>query len=214
MKRAVLTLTAVVLACGVAYGQQQPGPNYEHLKVHGVVIGTWRYEGPSLEDMPGVANKDTKCVQQITWRWILNRNAIEVTWSSEFEGGKTISGKGLIGWNAADKKITYGGMDSLGSMGLGTIEFADGGKTSTLTEKGIDGEGKEISGTAEIKMTGEDTFTWQATERSGGLVDGPSPIYSFKRVERARSANGASRLSDTSAKTHNPTRPGTMLGRF
>jgi hypothetical protein len=184
MKRLVLAVTTVVLACGFALAQEEPGPNFEHLKAHGIVIGTWRYEGPLLEDVPGFAKKGSQCVDQSSWRWVLNKNAIEVTWRSEFEGGKTLSGRGLVGWNAADKKIMFGGMDSAGSMSIGTIAFEDDGKTSSLTGHNIDSDGKTTTFKNVIKMQGEDTFTIQTTERGGGAVDGPGPVYTFKRVER------------------------------
>jgi hypothetical protein len=80
------------------------------------MIGTWRYEGPLLEDVPDFGEKGTKCVFQFQWRRILNKNVVEENWLVEFEGGKTYSGKALIGWNAAENKLSYGGMDSHGGM--------------------------------------------------------------------------------------------------
>jgi hypothetical protein len=186
MKRFVLIVTAVLLVRGAAFGQEEPGPNYEHLKAHDSVIGTWRYEGPLLEDMPGFAKKGSPYVNQCSWRWILNRNAIEVTWRSEFEGGKTISGKGLIGWNAASQRIAFGGMDSVGSMNFGTIVFENDGKTSSLTGQGVDCDGKKSTFTNVIKIAGDDRFTFQSTERAGGLVEGPGPVYLLQRVEREK----------------------------
>ena len=44
------------------------------------------------------------------------KSVVEENWLCEFEGGKNYSGKALIGWNAAEKKITYGSMDSSGGM--------------------------------------------------------------------------------------------------
>lgn len=186
MKFVATTLAALFLAGAVSQGQETPGPNFEHLKLYGPTIGTWRYEGPLLEDMPGLANKGTKYVTQIGWRWILNKNAVELNWSSKFQGGKTISGKGLIGWHAAEKRIAIGGIDSTGSITLGTVTFEDGGKTSTLTAEGIDGEGKKTTFTGVVKRTGKDIITWQALERTGGRVDGKSPVYTLTRVKRTR----------------------------
>jgi hypothetical protein len=37
-----------------------------------------------------------------------------------------------------------------------------------------------------VTKTGKDTLTWQAPERVGGIVEGPSPVYTFKKVERAK----------------------------
>ncbi len=103
----------------------------------------------------------------------------------EIEGEKKISGKALIGWNAADQKIVYGGMGSLGGMGLGTVVFDRQAKTSTLTSKGVDGEGEETSIKTVVTKTGKDTLTFQVLERTGGIIEGSSPVYTFKRVPRA-----------------------------
>ena len=107
-------------------------------------------------------------------------------WSLEFDGGKTVSGKALIGWNAADNQLAYGGMSSMGSMSLGTVEFDKQAKTSTLTAQGVDAEGNETTFKGVVTKTGKDTLTWQALERTGGVAQGESPVVTFKRVPRAK----------------------------
>ena len=78
MKRfAIVTLTAAVIASGIAYGQEPQQPN-EHLKGFGPFIGKWRHEGPVLEKGPFAekADKDSKMVVGISWRWILDKQVI------------------------------------------------------------------------------------------------------------------------------------------
>ena len=182
----VLALTVVVLSNGASFGQEKVvGPNFEHLKGYGPMIGTWRYEGPLLEDLPGIAEQGSDLVFQFTWRRILNKNVVEENWLLEFEGGKSLSGKALTGWNAAEKHLSYGGMDSLGGMSLGVVVFDTKAKTSTLTEEGIDGDGKKTTFAGVVTKTGKDTLTWQRLKGTGGIVEGPSPIYEFKRVKTA-----------------------------
>ena len=53
----MLIAVALLLTGGLAYGQQETGPHFDHLKSHQAIIGTWRYEGPLPEDMPGFAEK-------------------------------------------------------------------------------------------------------------------------------------------------------------
>lgn len=184
----VLALTVVVLPNGASFGQEEVvGPNLEHLKGYGPMIGTWRYEGPLLEDLPGIAEKGSDLVFQFTWRRILNKNVVEENWLLEFEGGKSLSGKALTGWNAAEKHLSYGGMDSLGGMSLGVVVFDAKAKTSTLTEEGIDGDGEKTTFTGVVTKPGKDTLTWQRLKGTGGIVEGPSPVYEFKRVKRASS---------------------------
>ena len=90
----------------------------------------------------------------------MNKNVVEENWLVEFEGGETYSGKALIEWNAAEKKLSYGDMDSHGGMSLGTVTFDKAAKSSTLTEKGIDGDGKETTFKGVVIRTGKDTLTW------------------------------------------------------
>ena len=186
MKSIVTVLTVVLLLCGVTHGQEEPGPGFEHLKGFGPILGTWRYEGPLQEDLAGVAEKGTKMIFQFSWKRILNKSAIEENWSVEFEGGTTVSGKALKGWNADKKEIVSGGMNSLGGMSMGTVVIDKAAKTSTLSSKGIDGDGNETSNKGVVTVTGEDTITWQALERTGRLAEGRSPVYTFKRVKRAK----------------------------
>jgi hypothetical protein len=189
MKSIVTALTVTVLLCGVTHGQNEPGPGFEHLKSYAPILGTWRYEGPVQEDLSGVAEKGAKMVFQFSWKRILNKSAVEENWSVEIEGGTIVSGKSLHGWNAHENKIVSGGMNSLGGMGMGTIVFDKAAKTSTLTSKGIDGDGEETSIKGVVTVTGKDTITWQALERTGRLAEGPSPVYTFKRVKRVRKAD-------------------------
>jgi hypothetical protein len=67
-------------------------------------------------------------------------------------------------------------------MGLDTRVIE--GKTLTSTSEGIDAEGVPSSSKVVMKKTDKDTFTWQAVERTGGDIEGPSPVYEFKRVKR------------------------------
>lgn len=105
------------------------------------------------------------------------------SWSGEIEGGMKLSGRALIGWNASQEQIIHSGMDSSGGMKLGSVLFDIAAKTSTLTAKGADGDGKFSSLKSVITMTDKDTLTWQAIGRIGGSVEGPSPVYTFKRIK-------------------------------
>ena len=93
MNRIIVSLSVVVAVCGISLAQEEPGKNFERLKPYGPMIGTWRYEGPLIEDVPDFAEKGSHMVFQFQWRRILNKNVVEETWLVEFEGGKTFSGK-------------------------------------------------------------------------------------------------------------------------
>ena len=189
MKPVVTVLTFVLLACGVSYGQEtEPGPGFEHLKCYGPFIGTWRYEGPLLEEVPDIAEKGTKLVAQLSWRRILNKSAVEYNWSVKFEGVAELAGKDLIGWNADDEEIVYGGMSSDGGISIGTVTSDMKAKAITDIAKGIGGDGEDTYYKGVVTKTGKDTLTLQALERKGGIVEGPSQVYTLKRVERPKKA--------------------------
>lgn len=188
MRMMVAALSICCVACAVMGAEDEPSASVEHLKPYGSLIGTWRYEGPSLEDVPGVAEKGTDFVLQLQWRGILNKHVVEERWLVEFENGMSFSGKNLIGWNAAKEEIALGGMNSVGGMGLGTVVFDKAAKSMTITAKGIDQEGNETASKIVVTKTAKDTLTWQALERKGPIVNGPSPIYTLKRVPRAKDA--------------------------
>jgi hypothetical protein len=183
-RSAILGLVIAVVAVGFACGQQPQQPN-EHLKGYGPFIGTWRYEGPLLEDLPGVAAKDSKLVFQLSWRWVLDKQVVMNDWLVEFEEGE-YSEKTLIGWNAADEKIIYGGFNSLGYGWMGAATPDLKAKTITTASTGKSPEGGSTSFKGVIKKVDKDTLTWQALERTGAGVEGSSPVYTFKRVKRAK----------------------------
>ena len=180
MKHAAVTLTAVAVAliCGLANGDE-PSAASRHLKCYRGFIGTWRYEGPLLEDIPDVAEKGSKLLFQFSWKWILDKNVVEEDWLIQFEGSK-LAGKSLVGWNAAENEIAYGGMHASGGMMLGTVTVDEASHSMTLTAKGINGDGEAMEVTNVVTRKDENTITWKSLHRKGGVVEGPSPEYTFK----------------------------------
>jgi hypothetical protein len=170
-------LVFVVVAGGFACGAE---PN-EHLKGYSPFMGTWRHEGSVLEEAPGIPAKGTKMVVRWTWTWILDNQVVMNDWIIEYQDGKKLSGKDLIGWNAAEKKIIGGGMNSMGAMSINSSVID--GKTVTTSSEGVEGDGRKTSLKIVLKKTDEDTLTLQVVERTGGDLVGPSPVYTFKRVK-------------------------------
>ena len=69
---------------------------------------------------------------------------------------------------------------------LPQVDRRVGGKAHT--RQGVDGDGEQTTFKAVVTKTGKDTLTWEALERTGGFVEGPSPVYTYKRVERKKKA--------------------------
>jgi hypothetical protein len=185
MKYVTATVIAAVVACGVSYGQEMPS-NYEHLKCYDQLIGTWVYEGPALESVPDIVEKGDAVILRQTFKWILEKNVVEATFYGEVKGGFKGSGKGLIGWDTAEQRIISGGMNSFGGHGLSTITYDADAKTWTTKSEGTDGSGEKTSGTSVLRLTGKDTIVIQDFDRKGGLFQGDSPKYTYKRVKRGR----------------------------
>ena len=183
MKKIILSLVVLVLSCGVSYGQEKPAALSEYLKCFGPFLGTWQYEGPMQEDFEGVAEKGTQIVVQVSRKKILNGSAVEENWTIEFGGGAELTGKSLTGWDAKEQKIVNGGMSSDGAISAGSITHDQAKKSLSFSLTGVDGDGEETSSKVVITKKDRDTYTWQTVERTGGPADGPSGIYTFKRVK-------------------------------
>ena len=171
MRRVVIAVTVVLATCGLAFGQPSASSNYEQLKCHEPLIGDWVYDGPVLDEVPGFAEKGSKVVFRISWQWILDKNAIDVTWSMELEGKPTISGKGLIAWDKAASRIVGGGVDSGGGYGLDTTTYDEATKTFTTKSQGVDGEARSVTSTSVLKIVDADTITVPGDRTSGGRLD-------------------------------------------
>ena len=130
-----------------------------------------------------MAEKGTQLVVETSLKRILNGSAVERNWTIKFEGGAEITGKSLSGWDAKQEKIVQGDMNSNGGISAGSVTHDKAAKSLTSSLKGVDGEGKETSSKIVLMKTGKDTYTWQALERTGGLAEGKSPVYEFKRVK-------------------------------
>ena len=144
MRCSLLIVAVAATTSGLAVAQEAslvPGP----LRDLRPLVGTWRYEGPLLEDVPGIAEKGSKYVFQGTFRFILDRQVLMEDWVARFAGGEKFTVKGMTGWNAAENRLVNGAMDSAGGMNLGTLEIDSEGMASTLTTAGVDGDGKPFT---------------------------------------------------------------------
>jgi hypothetical protein len=177
--------TAVLIAASVVVGQAEGAPNSEHLQAFDALIGTWVYKGPVQEDVPNLPGKNTPMVVRSTFKRVFNKAVVENRFLLRFKGFPPVEGVNLYGWNAAEKTIQSGGMNSIGGMFLGKASFSDDGRVLSVASQGVDAEGREVSSTVVFKLQGEDTFVWQSINRQGQDLPPDSPKYTFKRVERS-----------------------------
>jgi hypothetical protein len=185
MRFLLMSVAAACVWSGSVWGAQPEQPN-EHLKDLAPFIGTWRFEGPSPEAVPGFVELGTPCKVQFSWRWILDKKAVMYDLQVEYEGGKRVSQKELIGWNAAEKEIVSGGLNSIGIVQLGTMQVDAQAKTLTIRTQGVNAEGGESTGEAVFTKVDKDTLTFKRLALTGSIVEGPSPVYTLKRVKPAK----------------------------
>ena len=152
------------------------------MKSYEALIGTWVYEGPLLEDVPGLAKKGSQYYFEGTFEWILEKSAIEENWQARFEDGATISAKGLTGWG--DKKLVSGGMFSGGGYFLADVTLNQDGRTWIYKSKVVDAEGKKSSDTFILELMDDDTLIVHSEDREGSDMPPESPEYTFKRLKR------------------------------
>jgi hypothetical protein len=77
-------------------------------------------------------------------------------------------------------------MNTLGGLSLGTVVIDEDANSFTLTAEGVTGDGEETEFKGVVTKKDEHTITWRALHRQGGIVEGPGPEYTFKRVKRAK----------------------------
>jgi hypothetical protein len=183
--------TALLLAASMAIGQAEAtASNYEHLKVLTPFLGSWGYEGPLHEEIPGFAEKGAKLRILFRYQWILNKNAILMDWSIQQDGGGAVDGKVLIGFDPKGGNIVSGEFTSLGEYSHS--EWSVEGKTLTIHGRGFAADGSDTAATVTNTITERGTMIWQAKgqTRAGNKLSDTAE-YEFKRPARAGEAAGS-----------------------
>ena len=129
MKRIGVALACVMFVSGLCCGQE-PGQNYEHLKNYEAFIGTWEYDGPTPEEVGGLA-KGTRIVVRISWEWIFNKKRVEHNWTVTRPGATGWSLKNLHGWDDEKGHIVIKGFSSSGKPFEAIVTFSFDGKELT-----------------------------------------------------------------------------------
>ncbi|MCR4412749.1 MAG: hypothetical protein NUV77_10030 [Thermoguttaceae bacterium] len=180
----------LAFVAGVGFGvlaadAAEPASNYEQLKVLEPFLGPWVYDGPLLNDAPGIGEKGTKVWAPRTHKWLLNKNALIVNASVRIAGKPPLDGVELIGWDPKEGKIVSGGFTSAGfySHGVWTVD----GKTATIRSQGVEADGTETSATILVRVTDRGTMVWKLTRQMRGGKELPdSPEYEFKPLKPAQ----------------------------
>ena len=179
-----IAVLAVFAIGGVVLGQEQASSDSNPLSCYEQLIGQWIYEGPAGE--PGAGNAATagKIVFRSSNKWILDGKVVETEWELAVPDIPKMTGKVLITWDPAEKRIVSGGVSSRGGFGLGTVKYDTATKTFTSESKGVDGEGKKGSTAVVMRIIDADTYVWQWKGQVDGEEKQETPEWKFKRVKK------------------------------
>jgi hypothetical protein len=167
MKQVTMLLIGLVLTAGTAYGDEEPGPNYEHLKPLEWLIGTWAVDVELTEGIPGVAEKGEMMNLVGTAKWGLAKNVMRMRLVTSLKGKQIRVEEGTIGWDAEKKQIVEYRFDSLGGRSTITVTHVDKSMAKSRTrEVAPDGSIKTFTNT--LKMIDNDTVESTLTDITEG----------------------------------------------
>ena len=175
------------MVCAVAFGDDEPGPDYKHLKQLEWSIGSWVLEVEAPEDAPPespvVVKKGDLIKAILTLKWGLNKNVLHTT-ATVLVNGKVVSEEaGITGWDSEKKQIIARGFDAFGGTERTTTRIVDDRQLELTTRK-IMPDGAISEFVIEVKSIDPGTLTTQRTniwEKGSGQPD--EPVVTWKRTK-------------------------------
>lgn len=130
---------------------ERPSSGYEGLKELEWLIGSW------IDD-------DDQATVVTTCNWTKNRTFMTRMFSISVGDNVDFAGMQIIGWDAADKTIRSWVFDSDGGFGQGMWHRQ--GEAWHIRLVGTLPDGTRSSSTNTMRRVDDDTFTWQAVDRT------------------------------------------------
>lgn len=175
MSRFSILAVAGLFLCGVSFGADEPGPNYEHLKPMERLIGTWVLDLEAPEDAPPDSPIDIqkgdpiklvlKCV------WGLKKNVMRTQMTISVNGILWSTSEGTTGWAVDKEQIIASSFDTLGGRGE-SVNTVDG-NTLTIKETRVSPDGVITKVTIIVTFVDKDTITSKRTGITVGDVEQP-----------------------------------------
>ena len=179
---AVYSLVFVLIVASQSFAQEA-SKAYPFLKELDVFSGT--FEGTTTVPS-GTAKSERlgelqgkKVTMLLTTRWAPGKCAQVADASYSFEGGETILGTSLVGWDQKKKQITYREFTTHKGVWNGVVQ-RDGSKWVFLIE-GYNLDGKKVVQKHIVKFTDNDHYTLIATSTTDGEPQ-PEVTWKFKRI--------------------------------
>ena len=188
IKRFTILSVAAMFVCGAAFGADEPGPNYEHLKPMEWMIGTWGVELVAPEDAPNDAlfavKKGDAIKFTIKFKWGLSKSVIESEAALFVNEVLLLEGKGLSGWAAEKKQIIGSGFDTIGGRFETAYTIVDE-NTIQMKQREVAGDGMITNVTITMTRMSEDIVKHERKNISVGGVEMPDePPGEFKRIKK------------------------------
>ncbi|MCI0460935.1 MAG: hypothetical protein L0Z62_28635 [Gemmataceae bacterium] len=178
-----LAVVVVLGVVGLSQGQGKATPsNYEHLKQLEWLIGTHTDETVAKKDEPGAVKKGDKLTWTLSYKWALNKNAIQTSLTIKTKSATVWERAGMIGWDTANKQLVSGAFNSAGGHAMAIWSSKDG--KWYIKGKGSNGEGKSTSSTIVLSEITKDSFVTQTIDPTvGGEKQPDSEKRTWKRVK-------------------------------
>ncbi|MCU0960555.1 MAG: hypothetical protein MUF48_10675 [Pirellulaceae bacterium] len=185
-----LTVWMLLGIVGVnAQEQQNPPANYEHLKSYEALIGTWVYQGDiANSDEDDDESDGTEMTIRSSWKWIVNKTAVEVDWQFAFEDRPPFTGKSIIQWDPVQRGVNVTFFGSHGGTQRGPVDIDPQHNTWTHNLAGVGESGQAVSARAVFRLINPDQLSYQAKDRQGGPWTGDGLEMIFHRVKPTNSA--------------------------
>ncbi len=163
--RTTTTLFAVatIFASGLAVGQEEPGPNYQHLKPMAWMVGEWVYDTELPEDVPGMGKEGDAFRVVVAHRWQVNKSALQLNVNYIIGGKKYADSVGIVGWDAGKKQVVSRGFDARGGSSTGILTFPNS-DTIKVISRDVSPEGEVSDESVTIERINPDTFKFTSAE--------------------------------------------------
>jgi hypothetical protein len=120
----------------------------------------------------------------LSWKWVLDKKALASDWQVKTADKVISSGKSLWFWDPSRKKLKAWWLDSLGRHGQEMWAKAQRGNKWNSFGRGIDPDGKALSGRHTIRTVDENTHVHEWTNGKVGDEPQPDMKIEYKRVKR------------------------------
>jgi hypothetical protein len=178
-----LTVVAILCAGHFAYGQEEPGPNYQHLKPMEWLVGEWYFETTLEDNFLDLGGKGDKLTFHMVFEWGLNKNIIMARSKAFVRGKQFLEHQTTIGWDGEKKQVVALSFQESGGRGEGTVTLENEGIVVQKVRL-VSPEGQSANVTVTIKRIDQDTLTLQRTDITVGGVKQPDDEPSGHKRKR------------------------------